>query len=60
MKNKDNPEYQIVINREKEDRNTGCYMTIDGKEFDWHDSTEEDRHIFREMLVGFANLFNKC
>lgn len=55
-----NPKWSINIWREEGDSNMGLYMTLGGEEFNWHSGSEEDKQVFREMLNGFAGLFNRC
>jgi hypothetical protein len=53
-------QYKITLIRPESERNISCDMTLYGEAFNWHTGSEEDKAAFRDMLNGFAQLFNKC
>ncbi len=54
------PKYKIELTLEEGEHNSCCVMKVNGKIFDWHTGSEEDKHNFREMLVRFGTLFSRC
>lgn len=57
---KEKEQYKIELTRLEGERNIACHMTLYDETFDWHNGSEEDKAAFRDMLNGFAQLFNKC